>query len=189
MAQLRVRIDEGRDEQPTLLWDSVWSPWRGSADWAIADADEKHNRGGLRAKAALHTSIIILLFTDKRMPDDHPLRHLVEDGDMRGWFGDGEDIREELGETEMGSLLWIFERAYLNEEIRRWVEAIALEALAPLIFQRVATRIEAVAVAQFALNRCDLDVKIYGRNGERIYDFRFEDIWKQTASAPPAPKF
>ena len=33
-----IRIDEGESEQPTLFWDSQWSPWGGQADWAIADS-------------------------------------------------------------------------------------------------------------------------------------------------------
>jgi phage gp46-like protein len=189
MSYLRVRISEGDSAQPILLWDSIWSPWKGAADWAIADADEAQNRGGLRSKAALHTAVIIALFTDKRIPDDHPLRYLVQDGDPRGWFGDGEDIRAELGETDMGSLLWIFERSTLTEEIRRWVEAIALDALAPLIFQGVAVKIDAQATAEFAFNRCDLAIQIYGRDGTRLYDYRFADIWKQTVTSPPPVPF
>ncbi|QDM27006.1 hypothetical protein FNL56_13450 [Tardiphaga sp. vice304] len=181
MGSVRIRISEGETPQPSLLWDSVWSPPDGFADWAIAGADEVQNRGGLQAKAALHTAVVIALFTDRRMPDDHPLRHLIDDGDPRGWFGDGVDIRPELGETEMGSLLWVFERSYLTEDIRKWVEQIAFEALAPLIFQRAAVRIEAEATAQFAVNRVDLAVKIFGRDNKQIYDFRFEDLWRQTA--------
>jgi phage gp46-like protein len=189
MASLRVRIDEGSDKQPILYWDSIWSPPDGRADWALADADEAQNRGGLRSKAALHTAVILALFTDKRIPDDHPLRYLIGDGDPRGWYGDAIDIQPALGERELGSLLWIFERSILTEEIRRWVEAIALEALATLIFQRVAVRIEVQASASFAVNRLDLAVQIYGRDDTRIYDFRFEDIWKQTATAPKPQAF
>ena len=49
---LKVRIDEGNAPQPTLLWDSVWQPPEGVADWALADPDETQNLGGLRSKAA-----------------------------------------------------------------------------------------------------------------------------------------
>jgi phage gp46-like protein len=186
---LNVRIDEGEQEQPTLFWDSRWTPWRGQADWAIADATETQNRGGLSARAALHTAVVIALFTDKRISKEHPLFHLVEDGDQRGWFGDGVDVRADLYEDEMGSLLWIFERAYLNEEIRRWVEIIALEALQPLIAQGAAVRIEAQAEAHFAINRVDLAVQIYARDGSRLYDYKFDNIWAQTSSAPKPEPF
>ncbi|WP_438278071.1 phage GP46 family protein [Nitrobacter sp.] len=181
MASLRVRIGEGDTAQPILLWDSIWQPQHGFADWALADPDEPQNQGGLRAKAALHTSVIQLLFTDKRIADDHPLQYLVANGDPRGWWGDGVDVRGDLHETDLGSLLWVFERSILTEDIRRWVEAIALDALAPLIKQLAAVRIEAKASAEFALNRLDLAIQIYGRDGRQVYDNRFEDIWKQTA--------
>lgn len=188
MASLRVRIDEGSDEQPILLWDSVWQPCGGFADWALAGPDEPQNRGGLRSKAALHTAIIIALFTDRRIEKDHPLAYLVEDGDPRGWFGDGEDIHEDLGEGEMGSLLWVLARAPLTEEIRRWVEALAIEALATLIRQGVAVRIEAQAVAYFAVNRVELAIQIYGRDGSKVYDFKFDDLWRQSLTSPrPLP--
>ncbi|WP_315705063.1 MULTISPECIES: phage GP46 family protein [unclassified Bradyrhizobium] len=189
MSSLRVRINEGGDKQPILLWDSVWQPWLGKADWAIAGADEDQNRGGLQSKAALHTAVIISFFTDKRIPDGHPLLYLVQDGDRRGWFGDGEDIRPELGETEMGSYFWVLERAPLTEEIRRWTEAIAIEALAPLVFQRAVARIEVQAIAEFAINRCDLAVQLYGRDGTKLYDFRFDDLWRQLVTAPPPLPF
>jgi phage gp46-like protein len=154
----------------------------------MADGSEPQNRGGLAAKAALHTAVIISLFTDKRIPKDHPLFYLVEDGDQRGWHGDGVDVRADLHEEEMGSLLWIFERAHLNEDIRRWVELIAYEALLPLIKQGAATRIDVQAEAQFAINRVNLGVQIYGRDGSRTYDYKFEDIWAQTTNAPqPSP--
>jgi phage gp46-like protein len=192
MASLRVRIDEGSDEQPILLWDSIWSPQQGEADWALAGADEPQNTGGLRAKAALHTSVIIALFTDRRMPDDHPLRYLIDDGDQRGWFGDAIDVRADLFEDAMGSLLWIFQRAQLTEDIRKWVEALALEALQPLIRQGVAVRIDAQAVAHFAVGRIDLTIQIYGRDGSRIYDEKFGDIWQQSVTSPkplPFPQY
>ncbi|PPQ42173.1 phage GP46 family protein [Rhodopseudomonas palustris] len=189
MAKLQVRIGESSDAQPNLGWDTIWSPWGGCGDWAIAGADEPQNRGGLRAKAALHTAVIIQLFTDRRIEDDHPLRYLVQGDDPRGWWGDGVDVRADLHETELGSLLWVFERAPLTEEIRQWVERLALEALQPLIDQGAAAKIKAQAVAQFALNRCDLAVQIYGRDGARVYDQRFEDIWRQSVTSPAPPDF
>lgn len=193
MAFLRTRISEGADAQPNLLWDSRWQPWGGAADWALSAQDEGQNRGGLSGKAALHTSVIIALFTDKRMPENHPLHHLLaDDADPRGWFGDGEDVRDDLSEAELGSLLWIFERSTLTDEIGRWVEVIALEAIQPLILQGSVARAEAQADVRAAVNRCDLTIQLYGKDGTRVYAFRFEDIWRQTATAPaplPFPDF
>lgn len=187
---LRVRINEGQQDQPDLAWDSVWQPQTGSADWALAGQGEPQNQGGLRAKAALHTAVCQLLFTDRRLPPDHPLAYLVpQDADPRGWFGDGVDVREDLKEGELGSLLWIFERAPLTEDIGRWVQAEAVAALQPLIAQGAAARIEAQVSVGSAINQCDLAIQIYGRSGAVIYDQRFQDLWRQAAVAPPAPPF
>jgi len=186
---LRVRVSEGEQPQPNLLWDSQWRPADGDADWVLADADETQNRGGLRAKAALHTAVILCLFTDKRLPADHPLLKYVDGADRRGWWGDGADVRGDLGETEMGSWLWVFERTVLTEEMRRWVEDVTRDALSPLLRQGAVVRIDVQASAQFAVNRCDLAIQLYGRDGSAVYDQRFADIWKQSVTSPPPLPF
>jgi phage gp46-like protein len=175
----RIRINEGRDPQPQLLWDSSWDATRGFADWALAAASETLNRGGLAATRALETAIVIQLFTDRRVPVDHPLRKYVDGDDLRGWWGDGVDIRADLGETEMGSLLWVLARAPLTEEIRRWAETLAKDALQPLIRQRVAARVDVTAIAEPAIGRLDLLIKVYRSNGSLAVDRRFDDIWNQ----------
>lgn len=190
MSMIRVRIGEGEQPQVNYLWDTQWHPREGAGDWVLAGPAEPMNRGGLQARGALHTAVILLLFTDKRIPNDHPLMKLVDDGDQRGWWGDGVDVRSDRGETDMGSLLWVFERAYLNEDIRRWVEAIALDALSPLVAQGAVVRVECQATRRPPPgDGVNLAVQMYGRDGSRIYDTQFEDIWKQTATTPKSPTF
>lgn len=189
MSGFRIRANEGETAQPLLSWDSVWLPSEGYADWSLADPDETQNRGGLRAKAALHTAVILCLFTDKFCPKDHRLNWLVEDEDRRGWFGDGEDIDESLGEREMGSLLWLLARAPLNETIRREAEVLALEALETLKFQKACSRIEAVAVANQAVGRLELAIRLYGRDGKMLYDQKFDAVWRQSETSPPPLPF
>lgn len=179
MSAARIRINEGRDPQPQLLWDSIWDAARGFADWALAAASEALNRGGLAATRALETAIVIQLFTDKRLPAGHPLRKYVDGNDLRGWWGDGVDVRADLGETEIGSLLWVLSRAPLTEEIRRWAETLAKDALQPLIRQKVAARIDVAAVAHASVGRLDLAIKVYRSNGSLALDRRFDDIWAQ----------
>lgn len=176
---MRIRIDEGRDQQPQLLWDSVWNAARGFADWALAAATETLNRGGLSARAALSSAIVIQLFTDRRLPADHPLRRYVDGDDLRGWWGDGVDVRSDLHEDEMGSWLWVLARAPLNEDTRRWTETLALAALQTLIDQGIVARIAAQAVMQPALGRMDLTVQLYRSDGTLAADRRFDDIWNQ----------
>lgn len=179
MASPRIRISEGGDPQPQLLWDSIWDAVRGCADWALAAASETFNRGGLAATRALETAIVIQLFTDRRVPADHPLRRYVDDGDLRGWWGDGIDVRTDLGETEMGSLLWVLARAPLTEDTRRWAETLALEALQPLNRQRIAARVDVQAISEPAIGRLDLVIKVYRSDGALAVDRRFDDIWNQ----------
>jgi phage gp46-like protein len=193
MTDIAIRTTEGCDEQPFLLWDSVWNPDKGIADWSLADADETLNHGGLRAKAGLHTAVILCLFTDRRLPDDMPhpdsLAGAVAGGetgpsgaDRRGWHGDSYDVRPDLGEDEMGSLLWTLERGTLSDATARQAEAMAIEALQTLKRQDVVARIEVEATARPIDGRLDLIVRLFSHDGSRAYDQRFGLLWKQTAA-------
>ena len=128
MTDVLIRENEGCDPDPHLLWDSRWSPADGVADWRLAGIDETLNRGGLAAKAGLETAAILCLFTDRRVPPTHPLAYLA-DGDPRGWWGDGVDVRTDLGEAPLGSFLWLLERAPLTvqgQPVTRWAEQMAI---------------------------------------------------------------
>jgi phage gp46-like protein len=178
MSSLTYRLNEGCGEQPSLLWDSVWNPLDGQGDWALAGADEAQNRGGLKATNAIHTAVLIALFTDKRVPDEHPLRYLA-DNDPRGWWGDGVDVRADLGEAPLGSLLWLLQRAPLDASTEQWAIAFAQEALYPLIAQQVVSKIEVEATANKLKNRLEMLVRLYGRDGKLVYDERFQSLWDQ----------
>lgn len=173
-----VRAAEGCGPDPFLLWDSVWSPELGLADWAVAGRDEKNNVGGLSAKRALFTAVVLCLFTDKRVPADHPLAYLAS-GDPRGWWGDAVDVRDDLGEADLGSLLWLLERAPLTDDVVRWARAFALEALEPLKGQHAVVRVDAQVAANKPAGRLELTVQLYGRDGSSVFDARFDLVWKQ----------
>lgn len=179
MTQVRVRIDEGASPQPILLWDSVWNPAEGCADWAIASASEGLNRGGLQATSALATAVTNALFTNRRCPDDHPLRYLAGD-DLQGWWGDGIDVRADLGEQPEGSLLWLLERAPLTRDIvERWAPTFVQDALAPLVSQGAVVRIETDVAANELTSRLEIYVRLFGRDGTKIFDARFDAVWLQ----------
>jgi phage gp46-like protein len=183
MADVIIRSNEGCDPDPFLLWDSVWRQRLGFADWAYADPDETLNRGGLRAKAALATAVVLCLFTDKRVDPTHPLYWLA-DGDPRGWFGDGVDVRADLGEAPLGSLLWLLERAPLTiagQPASQWAEQFASDALAPLKNQSAAARIDVAANVDEINSRLNLIVDLYGRDGQNVYSGKFEILWNQVA--------
>lgn len=181
MADVVIRAAEGCAEDVSVLWDSVWDDERGQADWLLAEPDEVQNAGGLRAKAAIETAVVLALFTDKRIEPDHPLFFLA-DGDRRGYFGDGIDVRADLNETALGSHLWLLERAPLTIRglsAARWAEQFANEALATLIAQGVCVRIDVAATANELQSRLELTVALYGRDGNRIYDRNFDVLWNQ----------
>jgi phage gp46-like protein len=176
-----IRAAEGCEADVNVLWDSLWMPTTGFADWALADADEVNNRGGLRSKAAIDTAVILALFTDARIDPTHPLFYLA-DGDARGYFGDGIDVRADLNETALGSHLWLLERApltILGISAARWAEQFTNEALAPLLTQGVAVRIDAAAVANELAGRLELTVALYGSDGAQIYNRNFDVLWNQ----------
>lgn len=183
MSDITIRADEGCDPDPFLLPDSRWSPLDGGADFRLAKASDPFNAGGLSATHAIETAVTLALFTDKRMPADHPLTPFI-DGDPRGWWGDAIDVRADLGETDLGSLLWVFERAPLTMagiSAARWAERLAQEALAPLIDQGVAVRVDAQASVDEIANRMELLVQLYGRAGDLVYSQKFELLWTQIA--------
>ncbi|SHO65809.1 Mu-like prophage protein gp46 [Pseudoxanthobacter soli DSM 19599] len=135
------------------------------------------NPGGLRADAAIETAVILALFTDRRVPEGHPLATGIDD--RRGWWGDGVDVRADLGEGEIGSLLWLLERQTVSDEMAAWARTLAAEALAPLISQGVAVRVDTSAEARPAERTILLAVTLYGRDGSKVYDRRFELLWQQ----------
>lgn len=185
--QIIMRVNEGCGEQPMLLWDSLWAAEEGAADWALADAAEPLNRGGLRALQPIETAAVLCLFSDRRAPEElregapgpagFPPR--LDDGDPRGWWGDGIDVRTEDGEAELGSHLWLLERAPLTEETARLAALYAQEALQPLLVQQLCARVETAAVVNEIEGRLELTVDLYGRDGALIYSRRFDVYWRR----------
>jgi phage gp46-like protein len=175
---LNLRVAEGCAPQPVLFWDAIWNAPLGAADWAYADASETQNAGGLSARAAIESAVILALFTDKYCPPDHPLAAYIESDDPRGWWGEGLDVRTDLGESEMGSHLWLLERATATPANQAYAQSFAVEALQSLVVSGLAVRADATAEL-VAPSRLNLYVALYGRDGAKIYDRRFDDAWAQ----------
>lgn len=178
-----IRANEGCKPQPIYFWDTVWDEPTGYADWALAPASETYNIGGLQAEQALESAVFLCLFTDLRCPQDHPLAYLIENDDPRGWWGDGVDVRDDLGETPMGSLLWLLQRAQATQENAIWAQTFAIQALQPLIGQQAVVTVGAQAFLK-PPSRIDLAVQLYGRDGTKIYARKFEDVWREALSGP-----
>ena len=185
--EIFVRADEGCEALPLMPWDSVWNNAEGRADWALAGPAEAMNRGGLQAVAELSTAVVLALFTDKRCPSNHPLAKYAG-GDLRGYWGDGVDVRTDLGETELGSLLWLLERSVATPAIVKWAQSLAQDALAPLVSQGACAKITVAATLLPKRNGIALDVRLYAQDGTKIFDRRFEAVWSQIgASSNPLP--
>lgn len=180
MTTIRLRDGEAAAPDPFLLWDTRWNTATGEGDWALAGFGAPANAGGLAATRAIETAVILCLMTDRRVPEGHPLAWLA-DGDRRGWWGDFLPSEQD-GEAELGSLLWLLERAPLTGETARWAESLAVDALQPILAQGAAVRAVATAQADPLRNRLDLLVELYGRDGQRVWSHRFDDLWRQVSA-------
>lgn len=174
---IRIREAEGASEQPFLLWDTYWNEsdlGEYLCDWKLAGPNAPNNAYGLAADHALNTAILISLFTWRRA---EPYDVLPSGADPKGWWGDSVDLEE--NETKIGSRLWLLLRSTLNNETARKAEDYAYEALQPLIDQGAVARFEVVATPDIVKGFLVLDVRGYSQDGQKIYEQKFERIWRQ----------
>jgi phage gp46-like protein len=172
-----IRAGEACQPDPFLLWDSIYDEAAGVFDWALA-GNTPLNSGGLAATAALETAVGLCLFTDAQLPATHPLASLIADGDLRGWWGDGIDVRTDLGEGSLGSFLWVLMRMPLTAATVQWAVSFAQLALAPLQTQGAVVEIDCSA-AIVGTDGLQLAVALYGRDGQKVYDRQFDLVWQQ----------
>lgn len=183
---VRFRAAEGCEPQQTFIWDSVWlnniSGAGGYADWILAGAnDDPQQRGGLRARMQLLTSIVLQLFTDQRLPESMQPPGRPGD-DPRGWWGDSLKLDGEPN-APIGSLLWTLERLPLNEAARLAPD-ICKAALQVILDQGAAERFDVTAAAD-PQGFLGVIVKAFDHLGRSLLDQNFEVLWQQIAN--PAP--
>lgn len=184
---VRIREIEGCETQPSLYWDTVWTNRPdisgGFGDWILAGEDDPQDqRGGLRARMALLTAVVICLFTDRRLPDDMPAP--TPDGDPRGWWGDSIKLEGEP-DVPMGSLLWTLERSTISDETAKLAQQYAEEALEILITQGAAAEIVVEAWVERSSGMLGLSVALFSQAGDKLADQQFDLYWQQTRD--PAP--
>lgn len=187
---IRLRDKEECREQPFLSPDLYIhvADYGVYLDYKLADADERTNRGGLRSKEALHTAILIQLFTDARMRDDDMLLDEL-DPDRRGWWGDSVAPVEGQGEYMIGSRLWTLRRATLDEDTAQIANDMVVECLQPIVDQGAVARFEVETIASYQRIQYGpetgvlmIGIRGYAQSGLLIYDQKYEVLWDQIAA-------
>lgn len=143
-----------------LLWDSTGA----RADLAMAGPD-------LAQDHELASAITISLFTWRRARSDDRLPE--PDASRMGWWGDSFAA---IPGDRIGSHLWLLVREKITTETLNRVRDHAEEALAWLVEDKVAARVE-VMVERQGLNTVALLVTVHRGDG-RAVELRFEDLWR-----------
>lgn len=188
--RIRLRSNEACEEQPFLAPDLIIKAIGETAyvDFALADAVETRNVGGLRSREALATAIIIQLFTDARAYDDDVLPDDL-DPDRRGWWGDTVGRVAEQGRYDMGSRLWILRRSPMDENTAARATDICRHALQPIVDQGAVASFGIEAVSNYQDLRytggqgiLGIGIDAFGNDGTRVYQQKYDVLWSQVAA-------
>jgi len=141
---------------------TIFISYEKGADWLMAAP-------GLASDAGLDTAVILSLFSDARAlaSDDVPAP-----GDVRGWWG---DAYATVDGDRFGSRLWLLGRRKQLPAVLAEAKGYAEEALAWLVRDGVASRVEVDAFIPRD-EVLGLAVAISRPNGQPVR-YRFETIW------------
>ena len=118
----------------------------------------------------LYTAVIISLWTDARARDDDRLP--LGQTDRRGWWGDSYPVVER---DRFGSRLWLLRASKQLQESLNLARAYAEEALAWLVTDGVARKVEVETwIVRFEV--MGLLARIYRPDGTNV-PIRFEILW------------
>lgn len=118
----------------------------------------------------LETAVIISLFSDRRANPEQIPDELPQD-DLRGYWG---DVSNATPSDQTGSLLWLLAREKQFSQVLGRAQQYCQEALAWMVEDRIATRIEVVAkfVAQGWML---ITIDIFRPTGSPVrYQFNYE---------------
>lgn len=124
----------------------------------------------------LETAVIISLFTDRRASPEQIPVELPQD-DLRGYWG---DISNATPSDQTGSLLWLLAREKQLPQVLGRAEQYCREALAWMIEDLVATRVE-VTAEFIAQGWMLILVDIYKPTGSPVR-YRFNYEWAAQAA-------
>ncbi len=85
----------------------------------------------------------------------------------------------------MGSLLWLLERAVLNEQTRALAQVYAEEALAVLVEQGAVAETQVTTEMRQEQGFLGIVVRHFSHGAERIYEQRFNVVWLQSLRHAP----
>ena len=105
------------------------------------------------------------------------LSELRDGEENRGWIGDSYDMGPD--EKPLGSKLWRHRRSAIYDGIEVTIEADVRDALQPLLDVKAAARLDVAVTADRQANKVSYHVSLYGRDGAKIYDNKFELLWDQ----------
>lgn len=124
----------------------------------------------------LETAVIISLFTDRRATSEQIPVEMPRD-DLRGYWG---DIGNATPSDQTGSLLWLLAREKQLPQILGRAQQYCRDALAWMIEDLVATRIE-VTAEFIAQGWMLISVEIFRPNGSLVR-YRFNYEWAAQAA-------
>lgn len=137
-----------------LTWDDF------SADFSISANDLTSDHG-------LQTAVSLSLFTDAPSGDDQ-----ISDLDDRGFWGDAVPV---VAGDVFGSRLWLLARAKETTETLKLAEGYAKEALAWLIEDRVASKVD-ISASWVSSGILGISVQIQ-RPSRDVISFQFSKTW------------
>lgn len=174
-----VQISREQAATPALFWSTFWDGAENLGDWRVAPSADPVNPGGLDASQQLASAVIVSLFTDKRAPEGWR----PDEPDRRGWWGDGV-AAEGRGLDPLGSHLWLLRNEVATDRIAEQARLYALEALAWLVRDRVAARVEAESgLIESPRRGIWLRIMLYGQDGAALYDRRFARLWTEIGAS------
>ena len=148
--------------------------------WALTSGDFVADpRFGLASDNPIRSAVILLLFTNCAC--ERAQLRFEHGGDRRGWAGDSFGVDPRRGEQALGSTLWLLRRSKLDAKIAAKAEIEAQRALQPLIAQKVAASITAVAAIAGRGDQLQLAITLNARDGRPVYSDRFDVLWKAQA--------
>ena len=141
----------------------TWSATEGAADVALSEND-------IATDGGLETAVFLSLFTDARAEDSDELP--TGETSRRGWWGDAFPT---VTGDRWGSRLWLLARSKRTVETLRRAEQYAREALAWLLVDKVASRVDVMAEAVGG-DMLGFSVAVYRPTGD-IVQYRYEYNW------------